>query len=103
LRALVILGPATDIEDGLLTSALKVEITRNRYPKEEGVAIFNCGKEPNYEWPDYIIVVGQCEMGRHHFDLQIGKTEDATSKIIETLDILSDSDVMEEGPSEQSN
>jgi hypothetical protein len=100
MRALIILGPESDIEDALITNALKVEVTRNRYPTDEGIAVFNCGKEPNYDWPDYTIVVGQCEIGRHHFDLQIGKSEDASSKIIQTLDILGDSEVAEESQSE---
>jgi len=100
MKALVILGPGTGIESALIANALKVEVVQNRYPSEEGIAVFDCGREPNYEWPDYTIVVGQCEIGRHHFDLQIPKTEDATSRIIETLSILEDSDVVEEGGSD---
>jgi len=93
VRALVIVGPGSMVESQLLSTALKVEVKANSYPAEEGVAIFDCGKEPNYDWPDYTIVVGQCETGRHHFDLQIPKGEDATSKIIQTLSVLEDSDV----------
>jgi len=96
MRSLVILGPGMSIDTELIANALKDEVKINSYPKAEGLAVFDCGKEPDWAWPDNVIVVGQCELGRHHFDLQIAKTEDATSRIIETLSVLEESEVPEE-------
>jgi len=96
MKALVMLGPGMDIDRNLLANALKEEVTKNTYPKAEGIAIFDCGKEPDWSWSDYVFVVGKCELGRHHFDLQIGTTEDPTARIIETLSVLEESAPEEE-------
>jgi len=93
----VILGPGSEINDETIKAALKEEIKHNSYPREEGIAVFDCGKEPDWSWADNTIVVGLCELGRHHADLTIGKTEDATSQIISTLSILAESNPDEEG------
>jgi len=99
MRTLVILGPGSEIADQTIKDALKEDITHNSYPKGEGIAVFDCGKEPDWSWADSTIVVGKCELGRHHADLVIGETDDATSRIIETLSVLAESNPAEQGGS----
>jgi len=95
------LGPGEDLGLDLIRQALKDEVVKNQYPKDQGIAVFDCGKEPDWSWPDYTIVVGKCEIGRHHFDLQIGPGQDATSELIATISTLEDSMAPEEVSSEQ--
>jgi len=101
VRSLIIVGPGMKphVNVDLIRESLHEDIAINSYPKDEGIAIFDCGKEPDYAWPDNTIVVGQCELGRHHADLEINETEDASSRIIETLSVLQESSP----PSEETN
>lgn len=95
MRALLLVGPGVALNLDLLRQGLKEDVTKNSYPKEEGIAVFDCGREPDWAWAEYTIVAGECEIGRHHFDLKIGKAEDIASQVIDTLSVLEDSTVDE--------
>lgn len=63
----------------------------NQIPAGEGIAYFDCGKEPDWSWAEYTIVVGDCNIGRHHADLTLSGGEEATSDIVETLLTIAES------------
>lgn len=53
----------------------------------EGWVFMQCGKEPDWSWPDYTIVIGTCETGRHEITEHVLATEDIKTHLINTYDL----------------
>jgi hypothetical protein len=55
-----------------ISRTLPVEVTVNSLPPGDGIALFEEGKaEPDWTWPDYVITVGNVEIGRNHRDAHL--------------------------------
>jgi len=89
MRLLVLKTADQPIEADLLRSQIHDEIAINSIPKDEfGIAIFDAGTEPPWDWPDAVIRIGNLEVGRHHIDATLDPSGDIESAI---LDIYSPS------------
>jgi len=84
-RILVIRQADIPIDIQLLRSQLNLDVSVNNYPTAEGIALLDCGREPEWSWPSYVIKVGTCDVGRHHVDTTIGEGEDATGQLLDLI------------------
>lgn len=94
MRILVIIGADTKItvDKQAIADATLEKFWVNTMPpnQEEGWVFMDCGKEPDWNWPDYVIVIGTCETGRHEVTEHIQSTEDIKSHLVDTYDRLSE-------------
>lgn len=91
MQVLVILGSNAAVDKTTVANTIGEELYTNTIPKGDGIAFFDCGKEPDWSWPEYVVVVGQCNVGRHHVDLSLPSDEETTSDIVEALLTISES------------
>lgn len=80
-----------------------VQVTLNSFPVdgEDAIAIFEC-KNANsikWDWPDTVIQVGQCQLGRNHVDITVSPDE-GTEKVIEYYTVTENPEEEEERPYE---
>jgi hypothetical protein len=104
MRILILVG--ADAKDEFRSIAplehqLQLHVYKNSIPppsidEGEGIAIYDCGQEPNYDWADYKYKVGTCETGRHEFGLTIARSANAMQKIIDTAMALDASSAVED-------
>lgn len=89
MRALVIRAPDAGLDPDFLESMTNLEVKQNSYP-DDGLAIIDCGKDVDWAWPDFTIVVGPCIIGRHHADMTIDLADDVNSQVADTLLSMAD-------------
>lgn len=96
MRMLVILGidAPKDIDTEGIADATSENVYKNTMPPpgevREGWVFMDADKEPDWSWPDYSIVVGTAETGRHEVTERILSTEDIRTHLINTYDRLSE-------------
>lgn len=93
MRVLVLAGRDVDLSAQTLGS-IDIDVMVNSYP-EQGVAIIEQGNEPDWSWPDYTIVVGTYELGRHKADVVISDT-DYIAALVQAVSSILDSMVVDE-------
>jgi hypothetical protein len=91
MKVLVILAPDANLDKDTVNQMLNEEGYINTTPSGDGIAYYDCGKEPDWSWPDYTVVIGDCNIGRHHVDLSLPSDEEATSDLVDTLQTISES------------
>jgi len=84
-RILVLRQSNIPIDIGLLRTQTGLQVAINNYPVPEGYAIFDCGREINWDWPDKTFRVGVCDVGRNHIDTEIGPKDDVTGILIDAF------------------
>lgn len=64
MKMLVIRDVSVAIDAEVIRHNIKDEVTVNTFPKMDGIAIIDCGKDQSldWSWPDYTIKVGTCEL-----------------------------------------
>jgi hypothetical protein len=92
VRVLIIREIGIKLNNELIARALKEQVVNNSYPEPGGIAVFECGKEPNWSWPDTTIVVGQCDIQRNRADMTISANENIESELIDQISLMEDSD-----------
>jgi hypothetical protein len=92
VRILIIREIGVKLDNELISRALKEKVVNNSYPEPGGIAVFECGTEPNWKWPDTTIVVGQCDIQRNRADMSISANENIESELIDAISLMEDSD-----------
>jgi len=91
LKVLVIIGPDAP-QDQLaiprIEGATGVKVYQNQYPPEgkSGIVLLDAAKTPDFEWPDYLLTVGNVETGRHKPVEQILHPTDLSGHLISLLE-----------------
>lgn len=97
MRLLILKTSDNPVNVDLLKNHIHDEITVNTTPKaDDGIAIFDAGKEPPWDWPDTVIRVGAIEVGRHHVDATLDPASDIESTVIDLYDATAESDSNED-------
>jgi hypothetical protein len=83
LKVLIIAetGKAADIDRGVLAEFGEVTYKQPDTKLAEGVRIIECGTEPDWAWPDFTVVYGLCNIGRHHANVIIPTSADINSEL----------------------
>jgi len=80
-------SPTAPPDLAYLKTKTEEEIKVNSVP-EEGIAIYDCSHtEKPWDWAEYTIVVGTCQLGRNRADATINQegAEEQILNIIETV------------------
>jgi len=84
MRLLILKTSDNPVSADLLRTQIHDEVTINSLPKgDDGIAIFDAGPEPPWDWPDTVIRIGNLEVGRHHIDATLDPSSDIESTIID--------------------
>jgi hypothetical protein len=91
-------GVSIDLPD------LGFPVLKNSLPPDDGIAIYEGStSEPDWSWPDYVITVGNVEIGRHKQDLHLDAIADIASEIKRVIDSLSEATIDDESEGELSS
>jgi hypothetical protein len=93
VRVLIVVTREIKLEPNDLSMYLNADIRKNTNP-DQGIAIYEAGKEIDWSWPDITIKVGEVDTGRHNIDLTIAKSEDVVGAIVEYLMALEEGSVI---------
>jgi hypothetical protein len=75
-------------------------VVKNTTPPDDGIAIFEMGKEPDWSWPEFVITVGEVDIGRHERDMHVEAAGDINAQIRQLLDSIL-VEYVEEQPEEE--
>jgi hypothetical protein len=94
MKLLVLKTADQPLDLELLRSQIHDEITLNSLPteSEDGIAVFDAGTEPPWDWPDTVIRIGNIEVGRHHVDATLDPSSDIESTILDLYSPTTESD-----------
>ena len=92
MRVMILYDRNVSISPSSLNGGYGVQILQNTYPNEDGVAIISQEKEVDWSWPDYVVTIGNVEIGRHKRDSHIDPAgEDYIAAVQQILDSVMDS------------
>lgn len=69
---------------------LDIPVTKNSMPPDDGIAVYEMGKEPDWSWPEYTVTVGTVNIGRNARDAHIDAVGDYNSQIRRIIDSLAE-------------
>lgn len=92
MKILIVHDRTVSIPVDSLRTTYGLEALQNTYPKEDGIAIVSQEKTIDWAWPDYVLTVGNVEIGRHKRDAHIDPaSEDIIASVQQIIDSILDS------------
>ena len=65
------------------------DVKINTFPTGDGIAVFEAGRgQIKWDWPDYVVTVGEVDVGRHDVDVHLDAVGDVGAQLRQIIDSI---------------